>query len=98
MFNFTWQCTLACHKKCLETLAIQCGHKKLHGRLHLFGVDFIQTAKDCYDGIPFIIKKCISEIENRALSIKVRFTMCSVITRRFGCLLHPETSFLLKLI
>lgn len=64
------ECTLACHKKCLETLAIQCGHKKLHGRLHLFGVDFIQTAKDCYDGIPFIIKKCISEIENRALSIK----------------------------
>ncbi|XP_078264394.1 rho GTPase-activating protein 29-like isoform X2 [Rhinoraja longicauda] len=64
------ECTLACHKKCLETLAIQCGHKKLHGRLHLFGVDFIQTAKDCSDGIPFIIKKCISEIENRALSIK----------------------------
>ncbi|XP_059839919.1 rho GTPase-activating protein 29-like [Hypanus sabinus] len=64
------ECGLACHKKCLETLAIQCGHKKLQGRLHLFGVDFIQTAKDCSDGIPFIIKKCTSEIENRALSIK----------------------------
>ncbi|XP_067846055.1 rho GTPase-activating protein 29 isoform X2 [Heptranchias perlo] len=64
------ECTLACHKKCLETLAIQCGHKKLQGRLHLFGVDFTQAAKNCPDGIPFIIKKCTSEIESRALNIK----------------------------
>ncbi|MGH0134805.1 UNVERIFIED_CONTAM: hypothetical protein FKN15_052591 [Acipenser sinensis] len=64
------ECSLACHKKCLETLAIQCGHKKLHGRLHLFGVDFALAAKNNPDGIPFIIKKCTSEIENRALNIK----------------------------
>ncbi|XP_033875523.3 rho GTPase-activating protein 29-like isoform X3 [Acipenser ruthenus] len=64
------ECSLACHKKCLETLAIQCGHKKLHGRLHLFGVDFTLAAKNNPDGIPFIIKKCTSEIENRALNIK----------------------------
>uniref|UniRef100_A0A669F5B8 Rho GTPase-activating protein 29 n=1 Tax=Oreochromis niloticus TaxID=8128 RepID=A0A669F5B8_ORENI len=64
------ECSLACHKKCLETLAIQCGHKKLQGRLHLFGIDFTQSAKNSQDGIPFIIRKCTSEIENRALSIK----------------------------
>ncbi|KAM9333416.1 rho GTPase-activating protein 29 isoform 2-T2 [Pholidichthys leucotaenia] len=64
------ECSLACHKKCLETLAIQCGHKKLQGRLHLFGIDFIQAAKNSPDGIPFIIRKCTSEIENRALNIK----------------------------
>ncbi|XP_040262604.1 rho GTPase-activating protein 29 isoform X2 [Bufo bufo] len=64
------ECSLACHKKCLETLAIQCGHKKLHGRLHLFGVEFTQAAKNAPDGIPFIIKKCTSEIESRALSTK----------------------------
>ncbi|XP_066547994.1 rho GTPase-activating protein 29 isoform X1 [Amia ocellicauda] len=64
------ECSLACHKKCLETLAIQCGHKKLHGRLHLFGIDFALAAKNNPDGIPFIIKKCTSEIENRALNIK----------------------------
>uniref|UniRef100_M3ZI60 Rho GTPase-activating protein 29 n=1 Tax=Xiphophorus maculatus TaxID=8083 RepID=M3ZI60_XIPMA len=64
------ECSLACHKKCLETLAIQCGHKKLQGRLHLFGIDFTQTAKNTPDGIPFIIRKCTSEIENRALNIK----------------------------
>lgn len=65
------QCSLACHKKCLETLAIQCGHKKLQGRLHLFGIDFTQAAKNSQDGVPFIIRKCTSEIENRALSMKV---------------------------
>ncbi|XP_072854075.2 rho GTPase-activating protein 29 isoform X1 [Pogona vitticeps] len=64
------ECSLACHKKCLETLAIQCGHKKLHGRLHLFGVEFSQAAKNSPDGIPFIIKKCTSEIESRALNVK----------------------------
>ncbi|MBN3323945.1 RHG29 protein, partial [Atractosteus spatula] len=64
------ECYLACHKKCLETLAIQCGHKKLQGRLHLFGIDFAQATKNNPDGIPFIIKKCTSEIENRALTIK----------------------------
>uniref|UniRef100_A0A673ZIG5 Rho GTPase-activating protein 29 n=1 Tax=Salmo trutta TaxID=8032 RepID=A0A673ZIG5_SALTR len=64
------ECFLACHKKCLETLAIQCGHKKLHGRLHLFGVDFTQAVRNNPDGIPFIIRKCTSEIENRALDMK----------------------------
>ncbi|XP_066181328.1 rho GTPase-activating protein 29 isoform X3 [Sylvia atricapilla] len=64
------ECSLACHKKCLETLAIQCGHKKLHGRLHLFGVEFAQAAKNIPDGVPFIIKKCTSEIESRALNVK----------------------------
>ncbi|XP_061775701.1 rho GTPase-activating protein 29-like isoform X2 [Nerophis ophidion] len=64
------ECSLACHKKCLETLAIQCGHKKLQGRLQLFGISFAQAAKNSADGIPFIIKKCTSEIESRALNIK----------------------------
>uniref|UniRef100_A0A3Q3FS11 Rho GTPase-activating protein 29 n=1 Tax=Labrus bergylta TaxID=56723 RepID=A0A3Q3FS11_9LABR len=64
------ECSLACHKKCLETLAIQCGHKKLQGRLHLFGIDFTQAAKNSQDSVPFIIRKCTSEIENRALNIK----------------------------
>lgn len=63
------QCFLACHKRCLETLAIQCGHKKLQGRLQLFGRDFSQVAAG--DGVPFIVTKCISELERRALKMKV---------------------------
>ncbi|XP_014344039.1 rho GTPase-activating protein 45 [Latimeria chalumnae] len=75
------ECYLACHKKCLETLAIQCGHKKLQGKLQLFGRDFTQASQDCPNGIPFIIKKCISEIEKRALKMKGIYRVNGVKTR-----------------
>lgn len=70
-FRVSRQCFLACHKRCLESLAIQCGHKKLQGRLQLFGREFTQVASCANDGIPFILTKCISEIERRALKMKV---------------------------
>ncbi|XP_066133961.1 rho GTPase-activating protein 45 isoform X1 [Saccopteryx bilineata] len=75
------ECCLACHKKCLETLAIQCGHKKLQGRLQLFGQDFGQAARGTPDGVPFIIKKCVCEIERRALRTKGIYRVNGVKTR-----------------
>ncbi|CAL8308501.1 unnamed protein product [Lota lota] len=75
------ECFLACHKRCLETLAIQCGHKKLQGRLQLFGRDFSQVASCASDGVPFIITKCISEIERRALKLKGIYRVNGVKTR-----------------
>ncbi|XP_074060612.1 rho GTPase-activating protein 45 isoform X2 [Macrotis lagotis] len=75
------ECCLACHKKCLETLAIQCGHKKLQGKLQLFGQDFQKAAQGTSDGIPFIIKKCLSEIERRALKTKGIYRVNGVKTR-----------------
>ncbi|XP_035751497.1 rho GTPase-activating protein 45 [Egretta garzetta] len=75
------ECYLACHKKCLETLAIQCGHKKLQGKLQLFGQDFTKASQGSVDGIPFIIKKCISEIEKRALKTKGIYRVNGVKTR-----------------
>uniref|UniRef100_A0A8C2PSU7 Rho GTPase activating protein 45 n=1 Tax=Cyprinus carpio TaxID=7962 RepID=A0A8C2PSU7_CYPCA len=75
------ECFLACHKRCLETLAIQCGHKKLQGRLQLFGQDFSQVSGSSPDGIPFIIKKCIGEIERRALRMKSIYRVNGVKTR-----------------
>ncbi|XP_056895007.1 rho GTPase-activating protein 45 isoform X2 [Takifugu flavidus] len=75
------ECILACHKRCLETLAIQCGHKKLQGRLQLFGRDFSQVASCASDGIPFIITKCITEIERRALKMKGIYRVNGVKTR-----------------
>ncbi|XP_041861887.1 rho GTPase-activating protein 45 isoform X2 [Melanotaenia boesemani] len=75
------ECFLACHKRCLETLAIQCGHKKLQGRLQLFGRDFSQVASCASDCIPFIITKCISEIERRALKMKGIYRVNGVKTR-----------------
>ncbi|KAM6236153.1 rho GTPase-activating protein 45 isoform 2-T2 [Porphyrio hochstetteri] len=75
------ECYLACHKKCLETLAIQCGHKKLQGKLQLFGQDFTKASRSSSDGIPFIIRKCISEIEKRALKTKGIYRVNGVKTR-----------------
>ncbi|XP_072516006.1 rho GTPase-activating protein 45 isoform X2 [Salminus brasiliensis] len=75
------ECFLACHKRCLETLAIQCGHKKLLGRLQLFGQEFSQVSTNSSDGIPFIIKKCICEIERRALRMKGIYRVNGVKTR-----------------
>ncbi|XP_036027259.1 rho GTPase-activating protein 45 isoform X1 [Onychomys torridus] len=75
------ECCLACHKKCLETLAIQCGHKKLQGRLQLFGQDFSHAARSTPDGVPFIIKKCVCEIERRALHTKGIYRVNGVKTR-----------------
>ncbi|XP_062843455.1 rho GTPase-activating protein 45 isoform X2 [Trichomycterus rosablanca] len=75
------ECFLACHKKCLESLAIQCGHKKLQGRLQLFGRDFAQVLPCNSDSVPFIIKKCIQEIEKRALRMKGIYRVNGVKTR-----------------
>ncbi|XP_051028886.1 rho GTPase-activating protein 45 isoform X2 [Acomys russatus] len=75
------ECCLACHKKCLETLAIQCGHKKLQGRLQLFGQDFSHAACSTPDGVPFIVKKCVCEIERRALHTKGIYRVNGVKTR-----------------
>ncbi|CAH1243229.1 ARHGAP45 [Branchiostoma lanceolatum] len=63
------ECMLACHKKCLETLAIQCGHRKLQGKLSLFGVDF-HLHCNTHTQVPFVIESCIEEIDNRALMVK----------------------------
>lgn len=74
------ECYLACHRRCLENLAIQCGHKKLQGRLSLFGRDFTQGLGDP-DGVPLVIRKCITEIESRALRMKGIYRVNGVKTR-----------------
>ncbi|NXG65993.1 GMIP protein, partial [Hemiprocne comata] len=65
------ECCLACHKKCLENLLITCGHKKLPNRVPLFGIDFTQVPRDFPEEVPFIVVKCTSEIEARALGVQV---------------------------
>jgi len=39
---------------------------------NVFGVDFSIVAQEHPDGIPFIVKRCVAEIDNRALVTKVR--------------------------
>ncbi|XP_061470454.1 GEM-interacting protein isoform X2 [Rhineura floridana] len=64
------ECFLTCHKKCLESLLINCGHQKLPTRIPLFGIDFIQVPRDFPEEVPFIVVKCTSEIESRALGVQ----------------------------
>ncbi|XP_059995527.1 rho GTPase-activating protein 29 isoform X2 [Lagenorhynchus albirostris] len=70
------ECLLVCHRKCLENLVIICGHQKLLGKIHLFGAEFTQVAKKEPDGIPFVLKICASEIENRALCLQGIYRVC----------------------
>ncbi|XP_069693994.1 rho GTPase-activating protein 45-like isoform X2 [Periplaneta americana] len=64
------ECGLACHKKCLETLAIQCGHKRLPRKMTTFGVDLGQHLTETATLVPHIICKCIDEIDSRGRLIK----------------------------
>ena len=65
------QCGLGCHKKCLETLAIKCGHKRLPRRLTTFGVDLAQHLTETNTTVPHLVVKCVAEIDSRGTSIKV---------------------------
>uniref|UniRef100_UPI00398F16BF GEM-interacting protein isoform X2 n=1 Tax=Pristiophorus japonicus TaxID=55135 RepID=UPI00398F16BF len=65
------ECYLACHRKCLETVAILCGHRKLQNKVSLFGVDFAQVPRETAEEVPFIIRHCTSEIESRALNVQL---------------------------
>lgn len=65
------QCLLTCHKRCLETLLILCGHRRLPARTPLFGVDFLQLPRDFPEEVPFVVTRCTAEIELRALGVQV---------------------------
>ncbi|XP_074836480.1 GEM-interacting protein [Carettochelys insculpta] len=64
------ECYLTCHRKCLESLLITCGHKKLPSRVTLFGIDFTQVPRDFPEEVPFLVVKCTAEIEARALGVQ----------------------------
>ncbi|XP_046528354.1 GEM-interacting protein isoform X1 [Equus quagga] len=64
------ECFLTCHKRCLETLLILCGHRRLPARTPLFGVDFLQLPRDFPEEVPFVITRCTAEIEQRALGVQ----------------------------
>ncbi|KAL1773259.1 GEM-interacting protein isoform X1 [Sigmodon hispidus] len=61
------ECFLTCHKRCLETLLILCGHQRLPARMPLFGVDFLKLPRDFPEEVPFVVTRCTAEIEHRAL-------------------------------
>ncbi|XP_041861114.1 GEM-interacting protein [Melanotaenia boesemani] len=60
------ECGLALHRKCMEVCQLECEHKK--GAV--FGVELSELSRDRPDGVPFVVMRCTSEIESRALSVQ----------------------------
>lgn len=63
-------CGLSSHKKCLETLALQCGHKRLPRKMTTFGVDLTQHLMETNSQVPPLVCKCVHEIEYRGIKFK----------------------------
>lgn len=55
----------------MEVCQLECEHRK--GTV--FGVDLSLLSRDGPDEVPFVVLRCTSEIESRALSIQVLFTI-----------------------
>ncbi|XP_026207638.1 GEM-interacting protein isoform X2 [Anabas testudineus] len=60
------ECGLALHRKCMEVCQLECEHKK--GTV--FGVDLSLLPHERPDEVPFVVLRCTSEIESRALSVQ----------------------------
>ncbi|XP_042903775.1 rho GTPase-activating protein 45 isoform X2 [Parasteatoda tepidariorum] len=65
-----FECGLASHKKCLESLAIQCGRKRLPRKMTTFGVDLTTHADESGEEVPYIVNKCIAEVEEKGFYLK----------------------------
>ncbi|XP_022245571.1 rho GTPase-activating protein 45-like isoform X2 [Limulus polyphemus] len=76
-----FQCGLACHKKCLENLAIQCGGTRMPCRMTTFGIDLTTHAAETGRKIPSIVVRCICEIDQRGSCIKGIYRVSGVKSR-----------------
>ncbi|CAN9505601.1 unnamed protein product [Ophioblennius macclurei] len=60
------ECGLALHRKCMEVCQLECEHRK--GTV--FGVDLSLLSHCGQNEVPFVVLRCTSEIESRALSMQ----------------------------
>ena len=67
------QCGIATHKRCLETLTYECGHREPapQRRMTTFGVDFCSQVPAMHRSVPQVVVQCTTEIDSRALDFKV---------------------------
>ncbi|CAG0884331.1 unnamed protein product [Cyprideis torosa] len=75
------ECGLCVHKKCLETLAIQCGHKRLPRKTTTFSLDISQHLSEAGVLVPHLVTKCVSEIERRGMKVKGIYRVSGVKSR-----------------
>ncbi|XP_035037422.2 GEM-interacting protein isoform X1 [Hippoglossus stenolepis] len=60
------ECGAALHRKCMEVCQLECENR----RGTVFGVDLSLLPRDRPDEVPFVVQRCTSEIESRALSVQ----------------------------
>ncbi|XP_054615712.1 GEM-interacting protein [Dunckerocampus dactyliophorus] len=59
------ECGMGLHRKCMEVCQIECDNKGT-----VFGVPLSFLLRDTKDDVPFLVRRCTSEIESRALSVQ----------------------------
>ena len=64
------ECGLATHKKCLETLHLLCGPRRLLRKMNTFGVDLGQHLLDVSADVPPLLLKCVAVIDARGTNVK----------------------------
>ena len=70
-------CGLSSHKKCLEALALQCGHKRLPRRMTTFGVRLSDHLQETGAQVPPLVCKCVHNIDATG-SIKIKGKCSSI--------------------
>ena len=63
-------CGLASHKKCLETLHLLCGPKRLLRKMTTFGVDLGHHLLEVGAEIPPLVQRCVAVVDSRGTTVK----------------------------
>jgi len=63
-------CGLASHKKCLETLHLLCGPKRLLRKMTTFGVDLGHHLLEVGAEIPPLVQRCVAVVDGRGTAVK----------------------------
>ena len=61
---------MSVHKKCLESIALVCGHKRLPRKTVTFGVDLGQHLLEVGAHVPPIVCKCVHELDKRGTRLE----------------------------
>uniref|UniRef100_UPI00358DE1A6 rho GTPase-activating protein 45-like isoform X2 n=1 Tax=Myxine glutinosa TaxID=7769 RepID=UPI00358DE1A6 len=64
------ECSMACHKKCLKVLSAPCVSRCLRSHARLFGQPLRRASRGTPGGVPFVIRACVAEVEQRAMALK----------------------------
>lgn len=72
------KCGLSAHKKCLETIHLMCGQKRLPRKMTTFGVPLGDHLLQVGAEIPPLVCRCVLEIDQRGINIKGLYRVSGV--------------------